>query len=82
MRISPALETWSRAFPVADSAWTETGITYANARSGRDGARQLRALTAGSYFAIDVTAGVPGNGTFSFLVNTGSTTSASSRVGG
>ena len=66
--------TSSRVFPVADSAWTETGITSANApAAGTTALGSSGALTAGSYFAIDVTAGVPGNGTFSFLVNTGST---------
>ncbi len=66
--------TPSKVFPVADSAWTETGITSANApAAGATALGSSGALTAGSYFAIDVTAGVPGNGTFSFLVNTGST---------
>ena len=63
-----------RAFPVADSSWTETGITYANAPvPGTTALGSSAALTAGSYVTVDVTAGVPGNGTFSFLVNTGST---------
>src|SRR3954469_23328978 len=63
-----------RAFPVADSSWTETGISYANAPApGQTALGSSGTLTAGSYFAIDVTAGLAGNGTFSFLVNTGST---------
>jgi hypothetical protein len=59
---------------VADSSWTETGITYANAPApGTTALGSSGALTAGSFVAVDVTAAVPGNGTFSFLVNTGST---------
>jgi Calcineurin-like phosphoesterase len=63
-----------RIFPVADTTWTETGITAANApAAGSTSVGTSGALTAGSYVSIDITAAITGNGTFSLLASTGST---------
>jgi hypothetical protein len=63
-----------KAFPVADTTWTETGITSATAPpAGAASVGTSGALTAGSYVSIDVTAAITGNGTFSLMANTGST---------
>jgi hypothetical protein len=63
-----------RIYPVADSGWTEAGITFDNApAAGATSLGNSGALVADTYFAVDVTPAVTANGTFSFLVNTGST---------
>jgi hypothetical protein len=58
---------------VADSAWTETGITYAGAPALGTMIGQSGALTAGTWVSFDVTAQIAGNGLVSFGLSTGST---------
>jgi hypothetical protein len=63
-----------KVYPVADNSWTEPGITFATApAAGTTALGTSGALVANSYFGIDVTSTVKADGTYSFLVNTGST---------
>ena len=63
-------------YSVANTSWTETGITYSNApafaasKTGSSGAIK----TSGAFYSVDVTSLVKGNATVSFgLATTGST---------
>ena len=58
---------------VTDSSWTETGITWAN-RPPRaaDPVARTDTVTADTWVEFNVTAVVPGNGTYSFVLATGS----------
>ena len=67
------------AYPVADSTWTETGLTYANQPSGSIGAKlgSSGAVTAGTWKAIDVTSFVKSAAVYSFVLRTTSSTALS-----
>jgi hypothetical protein len=58
---------------VSDSSWTESELTYATAPPLGAAVGNSGTLTANTYFAIDVTSTVTGNGTYSFAASTGST---------
>ena len=60
---------------VADSTWTEGGITYANAPPRGGVAATSGAFTAGSWASIDASALVAGNGLRSMALTTPSTAS-------
>jgi hypothetical protein len=64
------------AYPVADSSWTETGITYANQPGGAIGSKlgSSGVVAAGTWKTIDVTAMVTGPGTYSLVLETTSAT--------
>jgi len=64
------------AYPVADSSWTETGLTYANQPSASIGAKlgSSGAVVAGTWKTINVTALVTGPGTYSVVLQTTSAT--------
>lgn len=59
--------------PVADSSWTETGITFGNAPPIGSVIGSSGALTADTWVSYDVTNQVQGNGLVSFALTTGST---------
>ena len=59
--------------PVADTSWTETGLTYANHPAAGTPTSSSGGLTSGTWTPIDVTPWVQSNGTVSFAVNTGAT---------
>jgi len=58
---------------VADTGWTEGGITYGNAPAIGAQLGTTGALTAGAWASVDVSAKVTGNGTYSFALTTGTT---------
>jgi chitodextrinase len=66
------------AYPVTDSTWTESGLTYANqptaigAKLGSSGA-----VTASTWKAIDVTSFVKNAGVYNFVLRTTSSTALS-----
>jgi hypothetical protein len=64
------------AYPVADSTWTETGLTYANQPSSAIGAKlgSSGAVAAGSWKTIDVSALVRSAGVYSLVLQTTSAT--------
>jgi fibronectin type 3 domain-containing protein len=64
------------AYGVADSTWTETGLTYANQPSSSIGAKlgASGAVAAGTWKTIDVTALVHGAGVYSLVLETTSGT--------
>lgn len=62
-----------KASAVADTTWTETGITYATAPPLGAVLASSGALTAGTWVSFDVTAAVRGNGPVSFALTTGAT---------
>ena len=62
-----------RLWSVADTSWTEGGLTYANAPAIGASAGATGALTAGAWVEADVTTTVPGNGVYSFALTTGAT---------
>jgi hypothetical protein len=64
------------AYGVADSTWTETGLTYANQPSSSIGAKlgSSGAVAAGTWKTIDVTALVQGAGVYSLVLQTTSAT--------
>jgi hypothetical protein len=64
------------AYPVSDTSWTETGITYGNQPSASIGAKlgSSGAVTAGTWKTIDVTRMLTGPGTYSIVLETTSAT--------
>ena len=58
---------------MADTGWTEGGITYGNAPAIGAQLGTTGALTAGTWASVDVSAKVTGNGTYSFALTTGTT---------
>ncbi len=60
-----------------DSNWSETGITYNNVPAAISQLASLGAFSSGTWIEIDVTGYVTGNGTFSFMLATSSSTAAS-----
>jgi hypothetical protein len=64
------------AYPVSDSSWTETGLTYASQPSASIGAKlgSSGAVAASTWKTIDVTAMVTGPGTYSVVLETTSAT--------
>lgn len=72
------------ALTVADTAWGETTTNYANAPALGSNLASSGALVTGQWVALDVTAYITGEGTYSFGITTpGSTTiSLASRESG
>ena len=64
------------AYPVGDSTWTETGLTYANQPSSSIGAKlgSSGAVAAGTWKTIDVSALVRSAGVYSLVLETTSAT--------
>jgi hypothetical protein len=62
---------------VADTPWTETGITYDTAPAIGAQIGTTGALTAGTWATVDLTSAVKGDGTYSFALKTTSSTSRS-----
>jgi hypothetical protein len=62
---------------ITNTSWSETGVTWNN-QPGIDGATlgSLGSVTKSSWYEIDVTSAVTGNGTFSFAATTPSTDGA------
>lgn len=63
--------------PVADSTWTETGLTYDNAPGYGGVAASSGPLTAGTWVEVDVTGLVATNGLLSLALTTSSGTAMS-----
>jgi hypothetical protein len=55
---------------VASNTWSETGTTWSNAPAIGSVVDSTGAVTTGTWLSVDVTAAVPGSGTFSFAVTT------------
>jgi hypothetical protein len=69
-------------YPVADTGWTEGGITWATRPArGTVPLADVGAVAVGSWVELDVTAAVGGDGAYAFALATGSTdgTTVSSR---
>ena len=65
-------------YAVADTSWSEKGITYANAPPFADTASGASGrVTAGTWTSVDVTSLVKGNGTYSLGLATSSPTALS-----
>jgi len=62
-----------RVHSVANTTWTQGGITYDTAPAIGAEIGNTGSLTAGTWEAVDVSATVTGNGTYSFALTTGST---------
>ncbi|MBM7857214.1 CBM96 family carbohydrate-binding protein [Lentzea nigeriaca] len=60
---------------VADTTWSETGVTYNNAPPIGAQLGSSGALTAGTWVSYDVTSKVTANGLYSFALTTASTSS-------
>lgn len=58
-----------------DGAWTENGVTYANAPAVGASLGSSGALTAGTWVSYDVTTRVSANGSYSFALTTTATSS-------
>lgn len=82
---SATLRIWAKSsqsigfdvYAVADSSWTETGITYANQPSGSISPTKLGSsgpVTAGTWKTVDVTALVTAPGVYSVVLETTSST--------
>lgn len=72
-----ALSSGYKVFSVANNSWSETTINYSNAPAMGTALGTAGSITAGSWVAVDVTAFVTGNGTFSFGIKNSSATSLS-----
>lgn len=59
------------------SSWTETGITASSAPAVGSSLDVATGLALGAWAELDVTAGITGNGSVSFVLTTDSTTAAS-----
>ncbi len=66
-----------RALQVADNTWGETTINYNNAPPLGSLLASSGAVTTGTWVSLNVTSYITGNGTFSFGVNTPSSSSSS-----
>jgi hypothetical protein len=62
------------AFAVADTAWTETGVTWATRPAIGPQLDDRPALASGAYTEYDVTAAVTGNGSYAFALGPTQTT--------
>ena len=75
LRVKDTGTDGGRVYPVANTSWTETGITWSNAPA--PGAVPLASIgavpTAGTWADVDVTGGVTGNGLLTLAVADGST---------
>ena len=65
------------ALAVADNTWGELTTTYNNAPALGNVLATSGAITTGSWVTLDVTSYITGEGTFSFGVNTASSTAIS-----
>ncbi len=62
------------AYAVADNTWGETTIIYSNAPAFGSALGSSGAVSSNTWTAVDVTAYITGNGTFSFGLNTTNST--------
>src|SRR5438046_2084423 len=59
---------------VASNTWSETGTTWSNAPAIGTALGSTGAVTTGTWLSVDVTAAVPGSGTYSFALSTAGAT--------
>jgi hypothetical protein len=64
-------------FPTSDATWSETGVTWANAPApGPTALATLGAVSANTWYEVNVTSLVRGDGVYSVRVTTPSTKEA------